>query len=127
MVGLYRWAGLQRLKGTVSCSAHALAFAFKCSDGSPIDHDKPQAQAARASIVAAALRSGAARRKAATGRTDEGLKVHSFQTLLRDLATIVKNRIQPKDKNIPAFDMLTMPTRLQQQAFDSLGVTLRLN
>jgi len=113
MVGLYRWAGLQRLKGTVSCSAHALAFAFKCSDGSPIDHDKPQAQAARASIVAAALRSGAARRKAATGRTDEGLKVHSFQTLLRDLATIVKNRIRP--------------TRLQQQAFDSLGVTLRLN
>jgi hypothetical protein len=100
MVGLYRWAGLQRLKGNVSCSAYALAFAFKCSDGSPIDHDKPQAQAARASIVAPALRSDAALPRAATGTTDEGLKVHSFQTLLRDLATIVKNRIQPKDKNI---------------------------
>jgi transposase len=91
------------------------------------DHDKPQALAARTSIVAPALRSHAARRKAATRKTDEGLKVQSFQTLLSDLATIVKNRIQPKDKNIPAFDMLTTPTRLQQHAFDLLGVTLRLN
>jgi hypothetical protein len=90
------------------------------------DHDQPQAQAARTSIVAPARRSDAARRKAATRETDEGLKVHSFQTLLRDLATIVKNRIQPKDEKIPAFDMLTTPTRLQQQAFDLLGVTLRL-
>jgi transposase len=91
------------------------------------DHDKPQAQAARTSIVAPALRSSAARRKAATRKTDDGLKVHSFQTLLSDLATIVKNRIQPKDKKIPAFDMLTTPTKLQHTAFDLLGVTLRLN
>ena len=56
-----------------------------------------------------------------------GLKVHSFQVLLSDLATIVKNRIQPKDKKIPTFDMLTTPTKLQQQAFDLLGVALRLN
>jgi transposase len=91
------------------------------------DHDKPQAQAARASIVAPALRSNAARRKAATRKTDEGLKVHSFQTLLSDLATIVKNRIQPKDKKIPAFDVLTTPTQLQQHAFDLLAVALRLN
>jgi transposase len=91
------------------------------------DHDKPQAQAARTSIVAPAQRSDAARRKAATKKTGDGLKVHSFQTLLGDLATIVKNRILPKDKKIPAFDMLTTPTTLQQNAFDLLGVTLRLN
>jgi transposase len=91
------------------------------------DHDKPQAQAARASIVAPARRSAAAHRKAATKKTDEGLNVHSFQTLPGDLATIVKNRILPKDKKIPAFDMLTTPTTLQQHAFDLLGVTLRLN
>lgn len=54
------------------------------------DHDKPQAQAARASLAAAAKRSDAARRKAATRKTDDGLKVHSFQTLLGDLATIAK-------------------------------------
>ena len=91
------------------------------------DHDQPAAHAARASIVAPAQRSAAAKRKAATRKTDNGTRVHSFQTLLGDLATIVKNRIQPKDKKIPAFDMLTTPTTIQQQAFDLLGVTLRLN
>src|SRR3984957_2302118 len=54
------------------------------------DHDKPQAQAARTSIVAPAPRSDAARRKALTKQTGDGLKVHSFQTLLGDLARIVK-------------------------------------
>jgi len=91
------------------------------------DHDKPAAQAARASIVAPAQRSPAAKRKAATGTTVTGTPIHSFQTLLGDLATIVKNRIQPKDKAIPAFDMLTTPTTVQQQALDLLNITLRLN
>ena len=57
------------------------------------DEHKPQAQAARTSIVAPAQRSQAAKRKALTKQTSEGMKVHSFQTLLGDLATIVKNRI----------------------------------
>ena len=91
------------------------------------DDDKPQAQAARTSIVAPAQRSQAAKLKARTKQTSEGIKVHSFQTLLGDLATIVKNRIQPKDKNIAAFDMLTQTTVIQQRAFDLLGVPLRLH
>jgi len=91
------------------------------------DDDKPQAQAARTSIVAPAQRSQAAQRKALTKHNRAGMKVHSFQTLLGDLATIVKNRIQPKDQNVAAFDMLTQPTAIQQRAFDLLGVTLRLN
>ena len=91
------------------------------------DDDKPQAQAARTSIVAPAQRSQAAQRKARTKQTSQGIKVHSFQTLLGDLATIVKNRIQPKDKNIAAFDMLTQTTMIQQRAFDLLGVPLRLH
>jgi transposase len=91
------------------------------------DDNKPHAQAARTSVVAPAQRSEAAMRKARTKQTSDGMKVHSFQTLLSDLATIVKNRIQPKDKTIAAFDMLTQPTVLQQRAFDLLGVTLRLN
>jgi transposase len=90
------------------------------------DDDKPQAQAARRSIVAPAQRSAAAQRKAFTKQTADGLPVHSFQTLLGDLATIVKNRIQPADKSIPTFDMLTQPTAIQQRAFDLLGVPLRL-
>ena len=88
------------------------------------DHDKPQARAARASVVAPAQRSSAALRKAAAKKTDDGFPVHSFQTLLRDMATIAKNRIQPTDDKTPAFDMLTTPTALQQRAFDLLGVTL---
>lgn len=52
--------------------------------------------------------------------------MHSFQTLLGDLATIVKNRIQPADKSIPTFDLLTQPTTIQQRAFDLLSVPLRL-
>lgn len=91
------------------------------------DDDKAQAQAARASIVAPAQRSPAARLKALTKRTADGVQVHSFQTLLGDLATIVKNRIQPTDKNIAGFDMITQPTATQQRAFDLLGVTIRPN
>ena len=66
----------------------------------------------------------AAERKALTKMTDEGLKAHSFQTLLDDLATIVKNRIQPKDHTTAAFDMITTPTTIQQKALDLLGVPL---
>lgn len=89
------------------------------------DDDKPQAQAARASIVAPAQRSLAAKRKALTKQTADGIKVHSFQTLLGDLATIVKNRIQPTDQNIAGFEMLTQPTAIQQRALDLLGVSIR--
>jgi len=91
------------------------------------DDDRAQAQAVRASIVAPAQRSASAKLKALTKQTADGLKVHSFQTLLGDLATIVKNRIQPTDKNFVGFDMLTEPTVIQQRALDLLGVTLRLN
>ena len=49
------------------------------------DHDKPAADAARASIVAKAARSEAAKRKVNTKRTDDDLPVHSFQSLIADL------------------------------------------
>src|SRR5450432_2830674 len=89
------------------------------------DDDKVQAQASRTSVVAPATRSQAAKNKARTKLTPDGLKVHSFQTLLADLATIAKNTIQPTDKTIAVFDMLTQPTVIQQRALDLLGVTLR--
>ena len=91
------------------------------------DDDKPQAKAARASIVAPAQRSATAQLKALTKQTADGVKVHSFQTLIGDLATIVKNRIQPADRSIAVFDMLTQPTVIQQRALDLLGVNLRTN
>jgi hypothetical protein len=51
--------------------------------------DHRAAAAKRASIVAKAERSNAAIRKQTTGRTEDGLPVHSFQTLLADLEVFV--------------------------------------
>jgi transposase len=90
------------------------------------DDDKPQAQADRTSIVSPATRSQSAKNKARTKLTPDGLKVHSFQTLLADLATIAKNTIQPTDSAAAAFEMLTQPTALQQRAFDLLGLTFKI-
>ncbi|MGH8523774.1 MAG: IS1634 family transposase [Gammaproteobacteria bacterium] len=86
------------------------------------DDDKPSAERQRSSIVAPAKVSPKAARKAATRRTGEGLPVHSFQTLLADLGTITKNRIQPKIEGAEAFDRITRPTALQHQAFQLLGL-----
>ncbi|MBM3695945.1 MAG: IS1634 family transposase [Actinobacteria bacterium] len=90
------------------------------------DHDNNTADANRTSPVAPAQRSPAAKAKAATKRTDHGDPVHSFKSLLADLATVTVNRIQPRDHNIPAFDKVTVPTPLQQHAFDLLHVSHRL-
>ncbi len=49
------------------------------------DHDRAAGEALRPSPVAKAKPSPAARRKAATKRTDDGLPVHSFRSLLADL------------------------------------------
>jgi transposase len=76
------------------------------------------------SPVAPARRSAGALRKARTKRTTAGLPVQSFRDLLRNLATITKNRIQPKLKSVPPFDMITRPTALQRQALELLGLKL---
>jgi transposase len=89
------------------------------------DDDDPQsAQAQRTSIVAPAKRSGSAQTKAKRKRTKDDFPVHSFQTLLKDLATICKNRIQPRLPDAPAFEKITIPTPLQQRAFQLLRVKL---
>jgi hypothetical protein len=73
--------------------------------------------------VAPAPRSPAAERKQQTKRTADGLRVHSFRTLLADLATVVKNRVIPHGADRrAAFDLLTQPTPLQERAFACLGV-----
>jgi len=88
------------------------------------DNDKPGAAAKRADPVAAAQRSDQALTKAARKRTQDGVAVHSFTSLLADLATICANHIQPAD-DTPAFTMITSPTPLQRQAFDLLGLSHR--
>jgi hypothetical protein len=87
------------------------------------DEDKAGAETLRSSIVAPARRSPSAARKASSKRTEEGAVVHSFQTLLKDLATLVKNHNRTKDASALSFDKVTTPTPLQQRAFDLLGVS----
>ncbi|MEW6524890.1 MAG: hypothetical protein AB1445_15390 [Bacillota bacterium] len=48
--------------------------------------------------------------------------MHSFQTLLKDLATLARNRVEPQLPGVPAFDMLTRPTPLQKRALALLGI-----
>ncbi len=79
------------------------------------------------SPVAPAPRSRTALRKAGSKRTQDNFPVHSFATLLADLATIVKNKVKAKlPSSEVTFDKITCPTPVQQKALDLLGVNLLL-
>src|SRR5437870_9871803 len=90
------------------------------------DEPDPAArEAQRTSPVAKAEPSPAAQRKAARKRTDpadgEPLPVHSFHTLLGDLATLTRNVVRLGRDRLTA--ILATPTRTQLRALDLLGVT----
>jgi transposase len=88
------------------------------------DTDKDEAEALRSSVVAQAQRSTAAVQKQTTGRTPDGLPVHSFRSLLADLATLARNTIVTAiNPNYP-LSVVTRPTPVQQKAFDLLGVAV---
>jgi hypothetical protein len=89
------------------------------------DDDKAAGEARRASVVAPAQRSRKAQRKAHTHQTADGMPVHSFQTLLQDLATVAKNRIRFGESALET-TMFTTPTPLQQRALDLLQVSLNV-
>ncbi|MDP2727633.1 MAG: transposase, partial [Dehalococcoidia bacterium] len=93
------------------------------------DEEREVAEALRDSVVAPAKRSPVAESKARKKRTAQGEPVQSFQGLLKNLATVVKNHFQlrsptPAGPKASAFDQITIPTPLQQRAFDLLGVPL---
>jgi len=88
------------------------------------DEDKDAAEALRASPVAKAERSPAALAKRATGRTADGVPVHSFRSLLADLATLALNTITTAIAPKQPLTVLTRPTPIQQKAFDLLGISL---
>jgi hypothetical protein len=88
------------------------------------DHDRAAGEALRSSPVAKAQPSPAAKRKAKTKRTDDGLPVHSLRTLLADLATLTRNTV--RWANAPAMTLLASPTQIQQRAYDLLGVKLQM-
>jgi hypothetical protein len=90
------------------------------------DHDRAAAAAERKSIVAPAQRSPAATRKATSRRTDDGLPVHSFRSLLNDLATLCLNKVSLPSNHKYRFDLPTTPTPLQARAFELLGVGIAM-
>ncbi len=88
------------------------------------DHqrDAAEAEAERISPVAKAKVSPAARRKAAAKKTDDGLPVHSFRSLLADLATLTRNTVGYGKKQ--CMTILAKPTPTQKRALKLLDIKL---
>src|SRR5438132_3689306 len=90
------------------------------------DEPDPAArEAQRTSPVAKAEPTPAAQRKAARKRTDpvdgEPLPVHSFHTLLGDLATLTRNVVRLGRDRLTT--ILATSTQTQRRALDLLGIT----
>jgi len=82
-----------------------------------------EANATRPSPVAKAVRSDHAKAKDSTKRADDGLPLHSFRTLLKDLATLTYN-IARTASNLNAEIVITSrPTPVQAKAFELLNLT----
>jgi Transposase DDE domain len=81
-----------------------------------------EANASRPSPVSKAVRSAHAKAKDASKLASDGLPLHSFRTLLRDLATLAYNithtHLNPEAKIV----LTTRPTELQAKAFALLGL-----
>ena len=90
------------------------------------DEDNAAAEALRASPVAKAQVSDAARKKACTRLSDpahgEVLPVHSFRTLLADLGTLTKNTVCFGGRS--ELVVLAKPTSVQHRALRLLGADL---
>ena len=87
------------------------------------EEDPAAAFAARASVVAPAARSPKTRAKTAARKTEEGLPLHSYATLLRDLGAVTRLTMRfPGTEH--TFDQISDLTPVQSRAFDLLGVSL---
>jgi transposase len=86
-----------------------------------MEEDRAAAQRERGSVVQRARRSPATQRKVQRRQTEDGGPLHSFRTLLKELASLSKNTVK---FGSASFERLTTPTPLQQRAFDLLDVPL---
>jgi hypothetical protein len=86
------------------------------------DEQLDEASTTRASAVAKAVRSEHAKAKDATKHAEDGLPLHSFRTLLKDLGTLAYNithtSLNPEAKIV----LTTRPTPLQAKAFELLAL-----
>lgn len=81
-----------------------------------------EAGASQASPVAKAVRSDHARAKDKTRRADDGLALHSFRTLLKDLATLTLNVARTGANPNAEIVITSRPTPIQAKAFELLGL-----
>jgi transposase len=84
--------------------------------------DELKTDRARRDPVAPATPSQSARTKKATRTTGDGLPLHSFLTLLAELATRCRDTARLKSDGSRTFQMVTEPTPLQARAFELLGL-----
>ena len=86
------------------------------------DEQLDEANARRSSAVAKAIRSEHAKGKDASKCADDGLPLHSFRTLLKDLGTLAYNithaNVSPDTKIV----LTTRPTPIQAKAFALLAL-----
>jgi len=82
-----------------------------------------EASATRASPVVKAVRSDHAKAKDATKRAEDGLPLHSFRTLLKDLATLTYNVARTGANPGAEIVLTSRPTPIQAKAFELLNLT----
>lgn len=115
--------------------AHVRAHVFLCMLAYYVEWDMREALApllfhdeelktdrARRDPVAPATPSQSVRTKKATRTTEDGLPLHSFLTLLAELATRCRNTARLKSDGSRTFQIVTEPTPLQVRAFELLGL-----
>lgn len=85
--------------------------------------DEDQAAKLTRDPVAPATRSQAAMQKVRSRTLEDGSPTHSFQTLIKELETIVRNTCRtPKNAgDAPSFEITTMPSDKQKRALDLIS------
>jgi transposase len=84
--------------------------------------DREAADAMRESVVARPERSPVARAKQAKRRTEDGLPVLSFRSLLAELATLTRNTTVAPLNDDHELTLYARPTPIQTKAFELLGI-----
>ncbi|MFM8555709.1 MAG: IS1634 family transposase [Betaproteobacteria bacterium] len=86
------------------------------------DEHLEEASSTRASPVAKAVRSEQAKAKDAGKRAEDGLPLHSFRTLLKDLGTLTYNITHTPLNPEAKITLTSRPTPVQNKAFKLLGL-----
>ena len=85
------------------------------------EDDLRRAESLRRSEVGPAVKSESAKRKAGTKKTADGMPVHSFEGLIKQMATLTR---AIKEVGGVLFHEVVPPTELQDRALELLGVAL---